>query len=104
MFNKSVSEFFFFSMPFQVFLSLSFDEDLVKSAKREEEQKLKNKKSKKRKNSEASNQLVENDRKKSRQESISKTREEVITFPVFPIKVTVLFFGRDYIVVMPSVG
>ncbi|KAK7404698.1 hypothetical protein VNO78_05654 [Psophocarpus tetragonolobus] len=59
-----------------VFLSLSFDEDLVKSEKIEEDQKLKNKKSKKRKGMEASNKL-ENDRKKSRQESISKTREEV---------------------------
>ncbi|KAL2328637.1 hypothetical protein Fmac_022064 [Flemingia macrophylla] len=61
----------------EVLLSLSFDEDLVKSAKIEEDQKIKNKKSKKRKNSEASNQLVENDRKKSRHELISKTREEV---------------------------
>ncbi|CAJ1979347.1 unnamed protein product [Sphenostylis stenocarpa] len=60
-----------------VFLSLSFNEDLLKSGKIEEDQKLKNKKSKKRKNLEASNKLVENDRKKSRQESISKTREEV---------------------------
>ncbi|KAK7262342.1 hypothetical protein RJT34_29910 [Clitoria ternatea] len=60
-----------------VFLSLAFDEDLVKSKKIEEDQKLKNKKGKKRKNMEASNQLVENDRKKSRQEMISKTRDEV---------------------------
>ncbi|XP_027345896.1 nucleolar complex protein 3 homolog isoform X2 [Abrus precatorius] len=60
-----------------VFWSLSFDEDLVKSAKIEEDQKLKSKKSKKRKNLEASNKLVENDRKKIRQEQISKTREEV---------------------------
>ncbi|KAK7312551.1 hypothetical protein VNO77_36490 [Canavalia gladiata] len=60
-----------------VFLSLSFDEDLVKSEKMEEDQKFKNKKSKKRKNMEASNQLVENDRKKIRREQISKTREEV---------------------------
>lgn len=68
-------------MAFQVFLSLSFNEDLLKYEKKEEDQKLKNKNSKKRKNMEASNQLVENDRKRSRQESISKTREEVITFP-----------------------
>ncbi|KAK6645744.1 hypothetical protein PHAVU_L001854 [Phaseolus vulgaris] len=60
-----------------VFLSLSFNEDLLKYEKKEEDQKLKNKNSKKRKNMEASNQLVENDRKRSRQESISKTREEV---------------------------
>lgn len=60
-----------------VFLSLSFDEDLVKSGNIEEDQKLKNKKSNKRKSSEASDQSVENDRKKSRKELISKTREEV---------------------------
>nr|XP_007132186.1 hypothetical protein PHAVU_011G073300g [Phaseolus vulgaris]ESW04180.1 hypothetical protein PHAVU_011G073300g [Phaseolus vulgaris] len=57
-----------------VFLSLSFNEDLLKSGKTEEDQKLKDKK---RKHFKASNQLVENDRKKSRQELISKTREEV---------------------------
>jgi len=55
-------------------LSLSFNEDLLKSGKTEEDQKLKDKK---RKHFKASNQLVENDRKKSRQELISKTREEV---------------------------
>ncbi|XP_047171543.1 nucleolar complex-associated protein 3 [Vigna umbellata] len=60
-----------------VFLSLSFNEDLLKSGKTEEDQKLKDKKSKKRKHTDASNQLMENDRKKSRQESISKTRKEV---------------------------
>jgi len=49
----------------------------LKSGKTEEDQKLKDKKSKKRKHFEASNQSVENDRKKSRQELISKTREEV---------------------------
>ncbi|XP_061351465.1 nucleolar complex-associated protein 3 [Gastrolobium bilobum] len=61
----------------EVFLSLAFDEDLGKAEKKVEDQKFKNKKSKKRKNFEASNQFPENDRKKSRQESISKTREEV---------------------------
>ncbi|MCI16637.1 nucleolar complex protein 3, partial [Trifolium medium] len=60
----------------EVFLSLSFDEDLAKAEKMDKDQKFKNKKGKKRKNTEASNQLPENDRKKSRQESISKTREE----------------------------
>ncbi|XP_019413663.1 PREDICTED: nucleolar complex protein 3 homolog isoform X2 [Lupinus angustifolius] len=60
-----------------VFLSLSFYEDLGKPEKAEEDQKNKYKKNKKRKNSEASNQLPENDRKKSRRELISKTREEV---------------------------
>ncbi|KAL5130261.1 Nucleolar complex protein 3 [Glycine soja] len=59
-----------------VFLSLSFDEDLVMAKRIEDDQKFKNKKSKKRKNLEASNQL-ENDRKKSKKEMISKTREEV---------------------------
>ncbi|KHN05733.1 Nucleolar complex protein 3 like [Glycine soja] len=69
-----------------VFLSLSFDEDLVMAKrieddqkfknKKKDDQKFKNKKSKKRKNLEASNQL-ENDRKKSKKEMISKTREEV---------------------------
>ncbi|KAK7257069.1 hypothetical protein RIF29_30772 [Crotalaria pallida] len=61
----------------EVFLSLSFYEDLGKSEKADEDQKNKYKKNKKRKNSEASNQLLENDRKKSRKELISKTREEV---------------------------
>ena len=37
-------------MPFQVFLSLSFDEDLVMAKRIEDDQKFKNKKSKKRKN------------------------------------------------------
>jgi len=67
----------------QVFLSLSFDEDLARSEQMEKDKKFKNKKfGKKRKNTEASNQLPENDRKKSRQESISKTKEEVIIFPI----------------------
>jgi nucleolar complex protein 3 len=74
-------------MLIQVFLSLSFDEDLAKAERMDKDQKFKNKKGKKRKNTEASNQLPENDRKKSRQESISKTREEV---NIFPIKITVL--------------
>ncbi|KAE9620820.1 hypothetical protein Lal_00019209 [Lupinus albus] len=61
----------------EVFLSLSFYDDLGKPEKADEDQKNKYKKNKKRKNSEASNQLPENDRKKSRRELISKTREEV---------------------------
>ncbi|CAL5192380.1 unnamed protein product [Lathyrus oleraceus] len=61
----------------EVFLSLSFDDDLGKSEKTDRDQKYKNKKDKKRKHMEGSNQLPENDRKKSRKESISKTREEV---------------------------
>lgn len=76
----------------QVFLSLSFDEDLARSEQMEKDKKFKDKKfGKKRKNTEASNQLPENDRKKSRQESISKTREEVI---IFPIRITLFWiFG-----------
>ncbi|KAL4294798.1 hypothetical protein HN51_045618 [Arachis hypogaea] len=61
----------------EVFLSLSFDEDLGKSEKKEEDHKFKNKKNKKRKNMEASNQLPDNDRKRSKHEMISKTKEEV---------------------------
>jgi len=85
-------------MPFQVFLSLSFDEDLVMAKRIEDDQKFKNKKSKKRKNLEASNQL-ENDRKKSKKEMISKTREEVITFP-HKNHCSGFFLGMDDIVVM----
>lgn len=69
-------------------MSLSFDEDLGKSEKIDEDQKNKNKKGKKRKNMEAPNQLPGNDRKKSRQELISKTREEVI---IFSIRITLFW-------------
>ena len=62
------------------------------------QQNIKNKKSKKRKNLEASNQL-ENDRKKSKKEMISKTREEVITFP-HKNHCSGFFLGMDDIVVM----
>jgi len=81
-----------FNAYIQVFLSLSFDEDLARSEQMEKDKKFKNKKfGKKRKNVEASNQLPENDRKKSRQESISKTKEEVI---IFPIRITLFWiFG-----------
>lgn len=75
-------------MVIQVFLSLSFDEDLGKSQKTEEDKKYKHKKGKKRQNTDASNQLQENERKKSRQEMISKTREEVI---IFPIRITLFY-------------
>ncbi|MED6107797.1 hypothetical protein PIB30_017499 [Stylosanthes scabra] len=61
----------------EVFLSLSFDEDLGKPEKNDEDQKFKNKKNKKRKNMEGLNQLPDNDRKRSRLESNSKTKEEV---------------------------
>ncbi|KAJ7948944.1 Nucleolar complex protein 3 like [Quillaja saponaria] len=61
----------------EVFLSLSFDEDLGKSEKPDNHNKVKNKRGKKRKNSEEENQLQENDRKRSRQELMTKMRKEV---------------------------
>lgn len=61
----------------EVLLSLSFDEDLGKSdADADADDKVKSKKNKKRKISE-SKQLQENERKKTKQELISKMREEV---------------------------
>ncbi|KAL1556052.1 nucleolar complex-associated protein 3 isoform X2 [Salvia divinorum] len=61
----------------EVFLSLSFDEDLGKPERSDMDKKAKYKKFKKRKGSDESNQKPENDRKKSRKEMMSKTREEV---------------------------
>ncbi|XVE63201.1 hypothetical protein DITRI_Ditri07aG0000600 [Diplodiscus trichospermus] len=61
----------------EVLMSLSFDEDLGKPKVPEVNNKIKNKKSRKRKNIEESNQLQENDRKKSKQEMIAKMKEEV---------------------------
>ncbi|GFQ07978.1 nucleolar complex protein 3 homolog, partial [Phtheirospermum japonicum] len=62
----------------EVFLSLSFDDDIGKPEKSEMDNKAKNKKSsKKRKGTEEQNQLPENDRKKTRKEMVSKTRDEV---------------------------
>ncbi|XP_028788879.1 nucleolar complex protein 3 homolog [Neltuma alba] len=61
----------------EVFLSLSFDEDLRKSEKTDNDHKARNKKNKKRKNVDAPNQLQQNERKKSKHELISKMREEV---------------------------
>ena len=62
----------------QVFLSLSFDEDLGRTKMANADAKFKNKKNKKRKNFKESSQLQENDKKKSRQELMSKTRNEVL--------------------------
>lgn len=91
----------FLFMFIQVFLSLSFDEDLGKSEKKDEDQKFKKKKGWKRKNMEPSNQLPENDRKRSRKDSISKTKEEVIIFPHKNQSILVIFvFGREGIVMM----
>lgn len=61
----------------QVFLSLSFDEDLGRAARNDEKHKPQSKKSKKKKHYEEARQLKENDKKRSRQELLTKTREEV---------------------------
>ncbi|XP_020109414.1 nucleolar complex protein 3 homolog isoform X2 [Ananas comosus] len=58
-----------------VFLSLKFDEDLGKSKRMEDDDKVKKKK--RWQNQEGSKQLKGNDKKKSRQELMAKTREEV---------------------------
>ncbi|KAG2540058.1 hypothetical protein PVAP13_9NG527700 [Panicum virgatum] len=59
----------------EVFLSLRFDEDLGEDET--EEQKVKPKKNKHRQNQEAPKPLTASDKKKTRQELISKAREEV---------------------------
>ncbi|XP_024966832.1 nucleolar complex protein 3 homolog isoform X2 [Cynara cardunculus var. scolymus] len=61
----------------EVFLSLSFDEDLRKPEVAKPNRKAKNKKYKIGNRNEDKNQLLANDKKKSKQEMISKTREEV---------------------------
>ncbi|KAL9227072.1 hypothetical protein vseg_002809 [Gypsophila vaccaria] len=61
----------------EVFLSLSFDEDLGKSEKTDEKEKGKHKKHKGKKNSKEEIQPPISDRKKSKQELQSRTREEV---------------------------
>ncbi|KAL6196780.1 hypothetical protein ACLB2K_032394 [Fragaria x ananassa] len=61
----------------EVFLSLSFYEDLGKAAKEDDKNKAKNKRGKKRKDHEDPRQKKENDKKRSRQEQLIKTREEV---------------------------
>ncbi|XP_065864961.1 nucleolar complex-associated protein 3 [Euphorbia lathyris] len=61
----------------EVFLSLSFDEDLAKRQREEKENRVKAKKYKKRKTVEEPKQLNINDRKKSKKELMSKMREEV---------------------------
>lgn len=61
----------------EVFLSLSFYEDLGRAAKQDDKNKAKNKRSKKRKDHEDPRQMKENDKKRSRQELLMKTREEV---------------------------
>lgn len=61
----------------EVFLALSFDEDLGRSEKKDEDEKGKYKKNKRRNNSNEQVQPVISDKKKSKQELLSKTREEV---------------------------
>ncbi|KAA3490728.1 nucleolar complex protein 3-like protein [Gossypium australe] len=72
--------FFVCLLPFvqiMVLMSLSFDDDLGKPEVQEGNIKMKNKKNKKRKNFEESNQPQGNDRKRSKQETIAKMKEEV---------------------------
>ncbi|KAL7217549.1 hypothetical protein ACSBR2_010915 [Camellia fascicularis] len=59
----------------EVFMSLSFDEDIGRTEMSKADNKFKNKKNKKGENSEEPSQ--ENDKKKSRKELMSKTRDEV---------------------------
>ncbi|KAL0009166.1 hypothetical protein SO802_010668 [Lithocarpus litseifolius] len=62
----------------EVFLSLSFDEDLRRQEKAaNEDNRVKNKKNKKRKNLEEPSQMPGSDKKKSRKELMTKMREEV---------------------------
>ena len=61
----------------QVFLSLSFDEDLGRSLKEDKKNKVKYKKNKKRKNIEEPNPLPGHDKKRSKREQMSKMQEEV---------------------------
>ncbi|KAL8106123.1 hypothetical protein AgCh_029792 [Apium graveolens] len=62
----------------EVFMSLVFDEDLGRAQRATVDKRTKSKKFKKRKNQEEqSSQLPNNDKKKSRKEMISRTREEV---------------------------
>lgn len=66
----------------QVFLSLSFYEDLGRSEKDKEKNKVKNKKGKKRKNVEEPSQLPNNDKKRNKREVMTKMREEVFLYLV----------------------
>lgn len=66
-------------------MSLSFDEDLGRPEKSTADTKVKGKKFKKRKNFEEPSQLPDNEKKKSRKELMSKTREEVFSFPWEPL-------------------
>ncbi|KAL9356762.1 hypothetical protein Peur_050015 [Populus x canadensis] len=61
----------------EVFISLSFHEDLRKPEEPDKESKVKYKKNRKRKNVEEPSQLQESDRKRSKKELMAKMREEV---------------------------
>ncbi|CAI9088018.1 OLC1v1022245C1 [Oldenlandia corymbosa var. corymbosa] len=61
----------------EVFMSLSFDEDLGKPESSEVDDRSKFKNSKKKRKFEEPNKLPTNENKRSRQETIAKTREEV---------------------------
>lgn len=61
----------------EVFLSLAFDEDIGRSEKKDDDNKGKLNKNKKRKNSNEQIQPVISDKKRSKQELVSKTQEEV---------------------------
>lgn len=61
----------------EVFMSLSFDEELFKEEKSKVENNKKGKISKKKRKYEEQNKLQENEKKRNKQEIISRTREEV---------------------------
>ena len=69
---------FSFLYSFSGFHALSFDEDLGRTEMANVDAKFKNTKNKKIKNFKEPSQLQENDKKKSRQELMSKTRNEVL--------------------------
>lgn len=74
---------FYFS-GFQVLMALSFDEDLGKRESSEVDKKSNAKNSKKRKNFVEPKKLPENEKKRSKKEVMSQTREEVLKF-FFPV-------------------
>ncbi|KAK3042631.1 hypothetical protein RJ639_000883 [Escallonia herrerae] len=61
----------------EVFMSLSFDEDLGRPERSNADNKAKHKKFKKRKNVDEPSKLPDNEKKKNRKDLMSKTREEV---------------------------
>lgn len=62
----------------EVFMSLSFDEDIGRmNLSQKDNNKFKSKKGKRKMNQKEENQVPENDKKKSKKELMSKTREEV---------------------------